>query len=85
MKKKNRVFSKYVLSFKEVILILGGKILKKLYAQYDLDLYSRICGHTKWDIDFGEQGRGSTEKARTKLFVSTKSVKMKSEKGEEKD
>ena len=81
MEKMNTVFPKYVVSFKEVNLILTGKIPEKPYAQSDLDLYSRMCRLKKCDIDFGEQGRGWTEKARTKLSVSTKSVKMKSEGG----
>ena len=70
------VFPKYVLSFKEVKLTLTGKIPEKPYAHADLDLYSLMCRLKKCGIDLGEGGEGwSTEKARTKLSVSTKSVK----------
>ena len=77
-KKMNTVFPKYFLSFKEVHLILTGKIPEKPYAQADLDLYSLMCRLKKCDIYLGEGGGGGgwlTEKARNKLTVSTNSVK----------
>ena len=70
-------------SFKEVILILTVKIPDKPYVQADLGLYfSRVSlkdGKLIWGC------RGSTEKARTKLSVSTKSVQSKTKRKKRED